>query len=82
VIDDETNEDEDAAAVEEVLHERPLLRSRDYKPGHRQTPPPAATGPSPWERPRENFTKSFEQRSNEMSNTREGRRVPGNKVNW
>lgn len=52
-----------------------------YKPGHRVTDAPVVYGPSPWEQPREQFTRTMSQRANVAGNSREGRRVYG-RVNW
>lgn len=83
-LDDELVEDPDVAAADEDLDEVPapaVLRSKHYKPGHRQ--PRATTekpiGTSPWvNAPREGFTAMQTKRREEM-NTKEGRSVSGGK---
>jgi hypothetical protein len=71
-IDDELDDDE---ALAEQL---PPVRA--FKPSHRQHKPKveiAPAGPSPWERPRENFTATMTERVPEMRATKQASYVKG-----
>lgn len=63
-----------------IAEDPPPRRHRVDAPGHRHVPPRKAVvevGPSPWERPRENFTASMAERVPEMRATKEASYVKG-----
>lgn len=59
--------------------EAPMPRPTTFKTGHRlpKMKPATVSGPSRWERPRENFTESMAAHVPEMRATREARFVKG-----
>lgn len=72
-VDQENDDDKDEI-------EPAPLRSRDYRLGHRQVQPTrevVSASPSPWERPRENFTAVMTERVPEMRATRQASFVNG-----
>lgn len=85
-IDEDDDEDlvaepeGDEDPLDDEADDEPPPRRPDYASGHRQTPPRqpvAAAGPSPWERPRENFTSAMNERVPEMRQSKQASYVKG-----
>jgi hypothetical protein len=82
-VDDDVDEDLEEAPVASPAPQPPLLRSKDYKPEHRQPAPPKterASGSSWWlNKGRDDFSKAAQDRvADGMGNTKEGRSLGKN----